>query len=503
MRKLVSMYVEQITSLKKTILEIKDCEIPLLSELNKLPFSRLNIACGNHHKKGFINIDVKPFKGINALWDMTQKFPIPRETITEINFGNSIKHMKMGQVKQVMGEMVRMLVKGGIVDIAFYDFERIALQYRLRKVAIPYINTMLYGSADPVRGEQHHKLIMDEKWLVGVMDDLGCKGIGSKTDKWVRTIRFQKGVKRHGKKEKKEEEFEALDTNMEVSNAEFMEVPIEQIEANPWNPNEMDEATFNMLVDNLVGAGMNQTVLLTPVRDAVGNSIPNRYRLIDGEQRYQALKMTSAATIPAMIVENLNEDEQRFQTMRMNKLRGELNQKKFQKMVDEFLNKGYSVPELADHMGFTDEDAFTALLDDLSDGLDGQVKKEFDKVKHEIQSIDDLTIVLNKLFSKYGDTMPYNYMVLDFGGKKHLWVRMGGSREFKEFRDKLQVCQEHDVTVDSVLMSLIRRGLKPAFIDTVRAELKAPDLELAEDLNEDFYAALGELEDEEEFDDYE
>ncbi len=71
-------------------------------------------------------------------------------------------------------------------------------------------------------------------------------------------------------KRKKQEE---VDDGMHVSNAKFMEVPIEQVETNPWNPNEMDEATFNMLVDNLVGAGMNQTVLLTPVRDGDGNPV--------------------------------------------------------------------------------------------------------------------------------------------------------------------------------------------------------------------------------------
>ncbi len=198
---IVKSYVLQMLKLKGTIEEIKQSSLPLLSDL-KLSFSRLNIACGNHHKKGFVNIDLKPFKGINALWDMTQKFPISTGTITEINFGNSIKHMKMGQVKVVMKDMVRMLVPGGTIDIAFYDFARIAIQYRLGKVDIPYINTMIYGSADPVRGEQHHKLIMDEKWLILVMTSLGCVSIGSTTKAWVRTIRFQKGVKRNGKTKK-------------------------------------------------------------------------------------------------------------------------------------------------------------------------------------------------------------------------------------------------------------------------------------------------------------
>jgi len=196
---IVRSYVAQMIALKKTIDEIKECGIPLLSEI-ELPFSRLNIACGNHHKKGYVNVDLKPFKGINALWDMTQKFPVASGSITEINFGNSIKHMKMGQVKAVMKDMVRMLVPSGYIEIAFYDFERISIQYRLRQVDIPYINTMLYGSADPVRGEQHHKLIMDEKWLVQVMADLGCTLTIGKTKAWVRTMRFQKGAKRHGKK---------------------------------------------------------------------------------------------------------------------------------------------------------------------------------------------------------------------------------------------------------------------------------------------------------------
>ena len=278
--------------------------------------------------------------------------------------------------------------------------------------------------------------------------------------------------------------------------AEFRRIPIEQIEANLWNPNELDEATFNMLVDNLSQVGMNMTILVTPVRNDSGEVIPNRFRIIDGEQRFRGLQLSGAAAVRCMVKYEITEDEQKFQTMRMNKLRGDINKKKFQAMVESFLKRGWAPTDLAEQMGFVDPTEFQKLIGDVSAGLEGRIKHEFDKVKHEIKTIDDLTLVLNKLFSTYGSSVPYSYMVIDFGGKKHLWLRMmGGDKDFKEFKEKFELCQREGVTVDSVVLSLLRRGMKKTFIDAVRAELtEAFPPEEMDSLNKDLMAALGEIE---------
>jgi hypothetical protein len=300
-----------------------------------------------------------------------------------------------------------------------------------------------------------------------------------------------------------DQEFEEMGTgrtrnSLTVELAEYREIPIEDISANEWNPNEMDEGTFNMLVDNLSGVGMNQTILVTPLRDASGNIVPGKFKIVDGEQRFRALQLSDMTIVPCMVKDNIDEDEQKFQTMRMNRIRGMDNKKKFQAMVQQMLNTGkYTVPELADKMGFVNEDEFRDLIDTVSTGLTGKVKKEFDKVKGELKTIDDLTVLLNKLFAKFGDTLPYNYMVMDFGGKKHLWIRMGEEKDFKTFKEKLEICQQEGVTVDSTLRTLVKKGFNKKFIDAVRSELKEvggeDDANFAE-MNDEFLKALGEIE---------
>lgn len=48
-----------------------------------------------------------------------------------------------------------------------------------------------------------------------------------------------------------------------------------------------------------------------------------------------------------------------------------------------------------------------ALIDDTRESLPPEMRKEFDKAKEEIKTVDDLSLVLNRLFTKYGSTLPY------------------------------------------------------------------------------------------------
>ena len=41
-----------------------------------------------------------------------------------------------------------------------------------------------------------------------------------------------------------------------------------------------------------------------------------------------------------------------------------------------------------------------------------------------MKTVDDLSRILNEMFSRYGDTLKHNYMVFQYGGKTHLWVMM-------------------------------------------------------------------------------
>jgi len=60
---------------------------------------------------------------------------------------------------------------------------------------------------------------------------------------------------------------------------------------------------------------------------------------------------------------------------------------------------------------------------EIKASLPDELAKKLDKVKDQIKTIDDLSIVLNRLYNEYGDTLEYGFMIIGYGGKDSLWVR--------------------------------------------------------------------------------
>jgi hypothetical protein len=230
------------------------------------------------------------------------------------------------------------------------------------------------------------------------------------------------------------------------THGEVRQIPIGEIKANPWNPNEMTAEEFNLLSENIDEVDFLDPLLVVPH--------DGKFRVIDGEHRYEAMILTDAEEIMCVIAdpERIPEARQKFQTVRMNKIRGSLNQKKFAKLVSDIMNEGeYSFEELAHEFGFADEDEFTHMVEAARETLPtSEMKSEFDKAKKDIKTIDDLSDLLNRLFTKYGDTLPANFMVLDFGGKSHLWVRMRPG-SYKNIRALARECLAAGYTFDSII----------------------------------------------------
>jgi len=237
---------------------------------------------------------------------------------------------------------------------------------------------------------------------------------------------------------------------------ESVRIPIERIEVNQWNPNEMSISEFNLLSDNVDKVKFLQPILVVPLPLKKGEL--QRFRIVDGEHRFETMKINDEKMIPCVVADPAIFDEatQRKQTVRMNMIKGKVNTKKLAKLVDDLIeNFGQSYDEMAYELGFPDADAFQKLLDQTRDNLPNEdMKKEFDKARKEIKTVDDLSIVLNRLFTEYGDTLPANFMVLDFGGKQHLWVRMA-SNEFPKIKTLAKKVMAGGKTFDSFLSHLL------------------------------------------------
>ena len=163
---------------------------------------------------------------------------------------------------------------------------------------------------------------------------------------------------------------------------------------------------------------------------------------------------------------DFNEDEQKFQIVRHNIIHGNMSAKKFMDLYGS-LQQEYSNEVAAEMFGFTDDEEFKRLIDETKASLPKELHDSFDAAKGELKTIDDLSNLLNKLFTMHGDTLPYGYMIFDFGGKESVWLRMTNESK-KSFDFLTDICKGNSVTLDGVvenLLQLIADGEAQELID--------------------------------------
>lgn len=246
-------------------------------------------------------------------------------------------------------------------------------------------------------------------------------------------------------------------------------VPVERdrIRPNEWNPNEMDPEVFNELVSNIEEYGFVQPIIIATLADEEYD-----FQITDGEHRFEGLAVLGIDTIPC-IVKDVSEDKQKFQTVKLNRLKGKFNTKKFTNLVSDLMER-YTFEEVAENLAFTDPTELEAMIENARDVIsDPDMRNEFDKAKDEIKTVDDLSNVLNRLFTKYGDTLPANFMILDFGGKDSIWVRMP-RREFAKIRGVARDVLGFNATFDSFLTKLLSVTPVEKFIDKYRETIDEP-----------------------------
>lgn len=259
-------------------------------------------------------------------------------------------------------------------------------------------------------------------------------------------------------------------------------VSVDDVLPNEWNPNEMDTGMFNRLVEDMknVHLGYLQPVLLVPHPEREG-----KFMIVDGEHRFEAARLSDYEKIPAVVVEDgelaKNVDLQKFQTIRMNRLRGRLNTRKLKEMVLD-LSKRHTIDEIAESFAMDDSEALRSLTADARRSLPTEeMKREFDQAQKEIKTVDDLSLVLNRLFTRFGSTLPYHYMILDFGGKDHIWVRIPDRGAYDMVKERARLCQSVGVTVSSALMRLVEEGLTEEWLQAHVDVLEGVEQEADED----------------------
>ena len=226
------------------------------------------------------------------------------------------------------------------------------------------------------------------------------------------------------------------------------DVPIGDLVPNDNNPNTMSDRQFDLLVSNLQKIGFVDPILVRPLEG-------DKYRIIGGHHRYLAAKFLDFENVPCTIYDDpdFTDEEEMFQLTRMNVIGGAMDPEKFMKLYEKVSGK-YADDVLQDMFGFEDEAIFRGLITETKNALPKEMQGEFARAAKEVRTIDELAKVLNRMLANYGDTLDYNYMVLDYGGKDSIWLRMK-PKDRANFDAIVDMCLKRKVTVDSVFANLM------------------------------------------------
>lgn len=203
---------------------------------------------------------------------------------------------------------------------------------------------------------------------------------------------------------------------------EVVELDMDKVHPNEWNPNVQDEKTFNELTKDIETDGFDEPVIVV-----ADEATPGTYKIISGEHRWKSMKVLGKEKIPAIIKEGWDEVAQKLKTVRRNLLKGQLDSTKFTKLIND-IKRVYDVDhtKLAEEMGFRDEKEYWRHYQEERTQKDGAAQEILSDTRRELHMIDNLSVVLNEVFSQYGDTVNQNFMFFLYKKKMHLLISMDG-----------------------------------------------------------------------------
>lgn len=238
-------------------------------------------------------------------------------------------------------------------------------------------------------------------------------------------------------------------------------LPVDALTPTPSNVNEMEAAAFDRLIQEITEGGVIESLSVVPIEDTK----PQLYQIIGGEHRWRASKIAGEDEVPCLILDDKkwkDKDLQEFTMIRLNVLKGKVNQKKFLELYNRVAQK-YGADEIQSLMGFMDKAAFDGLVHDTKKTLKQSVPPELHSAMEEelrsAKTVDDLAKIAEKFMTNYGETMDYSFLVFTHGGQEHIYVQMD-TRMAKAMKSVLTYCQDNGVPINEIIAPAVEYALK-------------------------------------------
>lgn len=177
---------------------------------------------------------------------------------------------------------------------------------------------------------------------------------------------------------------------------EVVKLPIESVEPDPQNPNELPDDMMDTLKQDVKERGFVQPIVVReiPIEDA---DEEQRFMLIDGEHRWRVLRDLGYEFVPA-VIDDLSEIDAKIRNVTLNRIRGQLVPIKLALLLAD-LSKKIPQDELTRRLGMdSGEFADTLRLASFTDPVAERVRDA--TAREEKEAPEVLQFVLDKRDAK-------------------------------------------------------------------------------------------------------
>lgn len=240
---------------------------------------------------------------------------------------------------------------------------------------------------------------------------------------------------------------------------EVVDIAIGDLIPDEDNPNQMTDATLDLLIEEIREQGFDEPIQVRPHPTMKG-----KFQISSGHHRVKAATIIGMQAVPA-VIKKFTDRQQKVALVKRNSLRGELDKTKMAKLYKELAKGGVDPVQLQRELGFTEPKRLDALIEQASKNMTPKQKKKLAEAKEKIKSVDDLSSVLNRIFKESGSEIDKGYMVFSFGGKEHHYFQIDDETNDALHRLKAD-CEKRGVTYTDALQSIVRAAA-PAAIKAV------------------------------------
>jgi ParB-like nuclease family protein len=255
---------------------------------------------------------------------------------------------------------------------------------------------------------------------------------------------------------------------------DFKWIPIDLIVPNNWNINAQTQATFETLQDEIAAVGFIDPIEVVPTEEGT-------YLIIGGEHRWRAAKNLGYDELPCVLLieDRWKEgDLQKFVSVRVNVLRGDVDPDKFVTFYNEMAEK-YGAEAMQRLMAITDSKRFQKMVGWVTKGLKRVLPKDMgqaiDTAAKDVKSVEDIGNVIQDLFQKYGSTLAQSFMIFTYGKQSHVYISMNAKLR-RAVMKITEACRVLSIDINDFVLPALSDAAKQA---EAKLAAKPPSSEVA------------------------